>query len=195
MNLSKSYFPYVAMIDQLNINSDNYEADVKHEKEEAEMMETRVKLFKMWKVVEGTDEDLRKTRLEYKEKMKEFEARWNKVNQGKLAVENNKNKFKHFIREKQCKIEEGQERIEREKRAQRMKVRDLKELKRDCQIHQLSRRQLERCSEQRKVFADYLQLVLHSGPGSGSYSDLGQLINRCQALIGTAQTSIVMAGL
>ena len=74
-----------------------------------------VKLFQMWKVVEAADEELKKTKQHFGEKMVEFDERWEKIRKGKQAIENNKKKCNHFIREKQGKIEEGQERIEHEK--------------------------------------------------------------------------------
>ena len=65
--------------------------------------------------------------------------RWTKINQGREAIELNKKKFRHFIREKQGKIEDGLERVEKEKRQQLVKVRELKDLKRDYQIHNLAK--------------------------------------------------------
>ena len=58
---------------------------------------------------------------------------------GKDAVEQNKKKFRHFIREKQGKIEDGRERIDKEKLLQYQKVKELKDLKRDYQIHNLAK--------------------------------------------------------
>ena len=59
--------------------------------------------------------------------------------QGREAVEQNKKKFRHFIREKQAKIEDGHERINREKLLQQQKVIELKDLRRDYQIHNLAK--------------------------------------------------------
>ena len=68
-----------------------------------------------------------------------FKERWSKINQGREAIEMNRKKFRHFIREKQGKIEDGVERIEKEKRQQFIKVMELKDLKRDYQIHHLAK--------------------------------------------------------
>ena len=142
-----------------------------------------VKLFQMWKVVEFADEDLKKTKQNFREKMTEFDERWEKIKKGKLAIENNKKKFKHFIREKQGKIEEGEDRIEHEKKLQWQKVKELKELKRDGKIHNVAKKTLENCSKERKVFAQYLSSVVDKNPDA--YSDVRSLIERCQALIET----------
>ena len=149
-----------------------------------EMSETQeVRLFQMWKHVETADEDLKKTKQHFKEKMVEFDERWERIRKGRKAIETNKKKFKHFIREKQVKIEEGEERIEHEKQLQWEKVKELKELKRDSKIHSVAKKSLERCAEQRKVFAEYLGKVVKNNPDS--YSDIRSLIERCQALIET----------
>ena len=142
-----------------------------------------VKLFQMWKVVEAADEELKKTKQNFSEKMVEFDERWEKIRKGKLAIENNKKKFRHFIREKQGKIEEGQDRIEHETQLQWQKVKELKELKRDGKIHNVAKKSLERCSDARKGFAEYLGSVVDKSPED--YSDVRSLIERCQALIET----------
>ena len=93
----------------------------------------------MWKVVEAIDENLREVRVHYQEKSLEFKTRWEIIQRGKAAVENNKKKFKPFIREKQGKVEDGLARIEKEKELQNQCVRDLRDLKRDFQLHSLAK--------------------------------------------------------
>lgn len=143
----------------------------------------QVKLFQMWKVVEAADEELKLTKQHFSDKMVEFNERWEKIRQGKQAIENNKKKFRHFIREKQGKIEEGQERIEHETQLQWQKVKELKELKRDRKIHNAAKKALDMCSQERKVFAEFLRSVVEPSPET--YSDIRSLIERCEALIET----------
>ena len=54
-------------------------------------------------------------------------------------MENNKKKFRPFIREKQGKIEDGLSRIEKEKHLQNQIVKDMKDLTRDFKIHNLAK--------------------------------------------------------
>ena len=143
----------------------------------------QVKLFQMWKVVEAADEELKLTKQHFSDKMVEFNERWEKIRQGKQAIENNKKKFRHFIREKQGKIEEGQERVEHETHLQWQKVKELKELKRDRKIHNAAKKALDMCSQERKVFAGFLRSVVESSPET--YSNIRSLIERCEALIET----------
>ena len=97
------------------------------------------RLFQMWKVVETADENLKVVKQIYKEKAVDFQQRWEKIRKGKEAVENNKKKFKPFIREKQAKVEDGLARIEKEKNLQHQRGKDLKDLKRDFLIHNLAK--------------------------------------------------------
>ena len=97
------------------------------------------RLFQMWKVVEAADERLREVRSHHQKKRGEFQERWEKIKKGKNTVENNKKKFKPFIREKQGKIEDGLARIEKEKKLQNQMVRDMKDLSRDFKIHNLAK--------------------------------------------------------
>ena len=160
------------------------EKETKEQETNQKMPESQdVKLLQMWKVVEAADEELKKTKQHFCEKMVEFDERWEKIRKGKQAIESNKKKFKHFIREKQGKIEEGQERIEHEKQLQWQKVKELKELKRDGKIHNVAKKSLEKCSKERKGFAEYLSSVVDKNPED--YSDVRSLIERCQALIET----------
>ena len=57
------------------------------------------RLFQMWRLVETADESLREMKLYHNQQQKDFKERWAKISQGREAVEQNKKKFRHFIRE------------------------------------------------------------------------------------------------
>ena len=112
------------------------------------------RLFQMWKLVETADESLREMKRHHNCQQKDFKERWAKISQGREAVELNKKKFRHFIRklwnfasiilspyfrEKQGKIEDGLERVDKEKNLQFQKVVELRDLKRNFQINNLAK--------------------------------------------------------
>ena len=110
----------------------------------------------MWRLVETADESLREMKRYHSHQQREFKERWAKISQGREAVELNKKKFRHFIREgeipivnsyvdpstyreKQGKIEDGLERIDKERNLQFKKVGELRDLKRNFQINNLAK--------------------------------------------------------
>ena len=110
----------------------------------------------MWRLVETADESLREMKRYHNSQQKDFKERWAKISQGREAVEQNKKKFRHFIREgkiwnifiilipflyreKQGKVEDGLERIDRERNLQYKKVGELRDLKRNFQIYNLAK--------------------------------------------------------
>ena len=79
------------------------------------LLVVQYRLFQMWRLVEAADESLREMKRYHSEQQRDFKERWAKISQGREAVELNKKKFRHFIREKQGKVEDGHERIKKEK--------------------------------------------------------------------------------
>ena len=53
----------------------------------------------MWRLVETADESLREMKSYHNQQQRDFKERWGKISQGREAVEQNKKKFIHFIRE------------------------------------------------------------------------------------------------
>ena len=53
----------------------------------------------MWRLVETADENLREMKRYHASQQRDFKERWTKISQGREAVEQNKKKFRHFIRE------------------------------------------------------------------------------------------------
>lgn len=58
----------------------------------------------MWRLVETADESLREMKRYHSHQQREFKERWAKISQGREAVELNKKKFRHFIREGEIPI-------------------------------------------------------------------------------------------
>ena len=97
------------------------------------------RLFQMWRLVETADESLREMKRYHNQQQRDFKERWAKISQGREAIELNKKKFRHFIREKQGKVDDGLERVNKEKNLQHQKVVELRDLKRNFQINNLAK--------------------------------------------------------
>ena len=63
------------------------------------LLVVQYRLFQMWRLVETADESLREMKRYHSQQQKDFKERWAKISQGREAIELNKKKFRHFIRE------------------------------------------------------------------------------------------------
>ena len=143
----------------------------------------QVELILKWKEVDNADEDLQKTRNLYEKKMVEFDERWRKIEKGQLEVKQNLVKFNNFVREKQGKVDGGLSRVKHEQEEQSKRVEELKELKKEGEVHAEAKKILGKAVSGRQIFASYLGSVVETDPEK--YTDIRRLMERCQALVVT----------